>query len=151
MEKIRTFVAPEYLARFGSSPSPSPFVPPPSVPPEGHAVNSITCPAPCELHIPLGIHGRTEKVARALAIPGSGLFHGTPILLNYARVQVVSIEAKHEEEQIDIPRPEGAHFLGQSVNQFILWNKNYIRNLAPSEQERPAEPSLMAIEQGTIT
>ncbi|KAJ1257082.1 hypothetical protein BS78_K222000 [Paspalum vaginatum] len=98
------------------------------------AVNSVTSPTPCELHIPLGIHGRTEEVARALVILGSGLFHGTPIPPDYARFQVLSVEPKHEGETLDIPTPEGIHFLGQSVDQFILWHKKYIMNLAPQEQ-----------------
>ncbi|KAJ1274638.1 hypothetical protein BS78_05G076900 [Paspalum vaginatum] len=104
---------------------------PHSADPEGCAVDTVTSLTPCELHIPLGIHGRIEEVARALAILGSCLFHGTPILPNYAMVQVLSVEPKHAEERIDIPTPEGIHFLGQSVNQFILWNKLYILNLAP--------------------
>ncbi|KAJ1277133.1 hypothetical protein BS78_05G271200 [Paspalum vaginatum] len=86
-----------------------------------HAIDSITSPTPCE-------------VARALVIPGSGLFHGTPIPPDYARVQVHSVEPKHEGERLDISTPEGIHFLGQSVDQFILWHKNYIMNLAPQEQ-----------------
>ncbi|KAJ1262042.1 hypothetical protein BS78_09G076900 [Paspalum vaginatum] len=93
---------------------------PPSTNREGHAVDSITSPTPCELHIPLGLHGRTKEVAMALTIPSCGLFHGTPILPSYARVQVLSVEPKHEEERIDIPTLEGIHFLSQSVNQFIL-------------------------------
>ncbi|KAJ1255945.1 hypothetical protein BS78_K131700, partial [Paspalum vaginatum] len=106
-----------------------------------HAVDSITSPTPCELHIPLGIHGRTEKEAKALAIPRSGLFHGTPIPPDYARVQVLSVDTKHEEERLDIPTPEGIHFLGQSVDQFILWHKKYIMNLAPQENLQNLAPS----------
>ncbi|KAJ1276978.1 hypothetical protein BS78_05G258600, partial [Paspalum vaginatum] len=76
-------------------------------------VDNIKTPTPCELHIPLGIHGRTGKVANAVLTPGSSLFHGTPIPPEYARVEVVSVEAKHTEEMIDIPTPEGIHYLGQ--------------------------------------
>ncbi|KAJ1256407.1 hypothetical protein BS78_K035500 [Paspalum vaginatum] len=68
---------------------------PPSADLEGHAVDTITFPTPCELRIPLGIHGRTKEVVRSLAILGSGLFHGTPILPNYARVHIHSVEPKH--------------------------------------------------------
>jgi hypothetical protein len=73
---------------------------PQSVNPKGHALralHTITSLNPCELHIPLGIRGRTEEVAKALAIPGSSLFHGTPIPPNYSRVQVLSIEPKNAE------------------------------------------------------
>ncbi|KAJ1268441.1 hypothetical protein BS78_07G135500 [Paspalum vaginatum] len=113
------------------------------------AVDSVTYLTPCELHIPLGIHGRTEEVARALAIPGSGLFHGTSIPPDYARVQVLSVEPKHEGERLDIPTPEGIHFLGQSVNQFILWHKKYIMNLAPQEQLQ-LEQGHVVLEHGPI-
>ncbi|KAJ1262223.1 hypothetical protein BS78_09G090500 [Paspalum vaginatum] len=106
-------------------------------------VDSVTSLTPCELHIPLGIHGRTEEVARALVIPRSGLFHGIPIPPDYARVQVLSVEPKHEGERLDIPTLEGIHFLGQSVDQFILWNKKYIMNLAPQEQHVVLEHSLI--------
>jgi len=103
-------------------------------------------PTSYELHILLGIHGRTEKVARALVIPGSTLFHGNEIPPNYARVEVVSVEPKHAEERIDIAMPEGIEFLGQCVNQFILWNKLYILNLAPLDQQRPIEQRQLALE-----
>ncbi|WVZ53150.1 hypothetical protein U9M48_004132 [Paspalum notatum var. saurae] len=107
-------------------------------------VDSIKSPTPRELHIPLGIHRSTEEVAKAIATPGSGVFHGTPIPPEYARVEVLSVEAKHEEEMIDIPTAEGIHFLGQSVKQFIVWNKKYILNLTPQEQLQ--EPGQLAIE-----
>ncbi|KAJ1259476.1 hypothetical protein BS78_10G158600 [Paspalum vaginatum] len=113
------------------------------------AVDSITSPTPCELHIPLGIQGRTREVARALAIPGSSLFHGTPIPPDYARVQVPSIEPKHNGERLDIPTPEGIHFLGQSVDKFILWHKKYIMNLAPQEQLQ-LEQGHVVLEHGPI-
>jgi len=45
---------------------------------------AITSPTPCSLHIPLGIHERTEEVAMALAIPTKGTFHGRPIPTSYA-------------------------------------------------------------------
>jgi len=58
----------------------------PPADPEGcRALDTITSSTPCELHIPLGIHGRTEEVARALVIPGR-LFHGKEIPPNYVRV-----------------------------------------------------------------
>ncbi|KAJ1256041.1 hypothetical protein BS78_K097100 [Paspalum vaginatum] len=46
----------------------------------------ITSPTPCSLHIPLGIHGRTEEVGTTLAIPTKGTFHGTPIPTSYATI-----------------------------------------------------------------
>ncbi|WVZ93308.1 hypothetical protein U9M48_039297 [Paspalum notatum var. saurae] len=109
-----------------------------------HGGRVIKSPTPCELHILLGIHGRTEEVAKTIAISGSGIFHGTPIPPEYARVEILSVEAKHEEEMIGIPTPEGIHFLGQSVKQFILWNKKYILNLTPQEQLQ--ESGQLAIE-----
>ncbi|WVZ88892.1 hypothetical protein U9M48_035359 [Paspalum notatum var. saurae] len=105
-------------------------------------VDSIKAPTPCELHISLGIHGRTEEVAKATAIPGSSLFHGTPIPPEYARVEVLSVEAKHEEEMIDIPTPEGIHFLGQSVKQFIfrLHLPMPLKATRPNAVEKPTTP-----------
>ena len=66
MQEFRSFLTAE-----GKLSAPGNIPLPPSFP-----VDSIKSPTPCELHIPLGIHGRTEEVAKAIAIPGSSLFHG---------------------------------------------------------------------------
>ena len=111
MEEVRSFLTADGKLSAPDNTAGSPEIQlPPSFP-----VDSIKSPTPCELHIPLGIHGRTEEAAKAIAIPDSGLFHGTPIPSEYVRIEVFSVEAKHAEEMIDIPTPEGIHFLGQSV------------------------------------
>ncbi|KAJ1277319.1 hypothetical protein BS78_05G285700 [Paspalum vaginatum] len=113
--------------------------------PASFQVDNIESPCPCELHIPLGIHGRTEEVAKAIPYPGSNLFRGTTIPPDYARVSVLSVENKHKEEMIDIPTPKGIKYIGDSVKEFILWNKKYILNLTPQQQLECAEQGQSAL------
>ena len=95
-------------------------------------VNEVTSPTPCELHILLGIHGRTKQVAKAKIILGSDLFHGTPI-----PSETLRRTHRHPHDRGDPPP------LGQSVDEFILWNKCYIRNIAVPQEKQP-----LALEHG---
>ncbi|WVZ89212.1 hypothetical protein U9M48_035641 [Paspalum notatum var. saurae] len=71
MEEVRSFlIADGRLSALGNTAS-SPEIQLPL----SFSVDSIKSPTPCKLHIPLGIHGRTEEAAKAIAIPGSSLFH----------------------------------------------------------------------------
>ncbi|KAJ1295728.1 hypothetical protein BS78_01G245400 [Paspalum vaginatum] len=101
----------------------------------------ITSPTPCSLHIPLGIHGRTEEVGTALAIPTKGTFHGRLIPTSYTTVQVLTVDPKHREEPIDFPTDEGINLLGQEIHEFILWNMSYIKAapLPPPIMEEQSE------------
>jgi hypothetical protein len=78
---------------------------------------------PYHLRIPLGrVGNKTKEVVIGVAMSGR-VFHNNPISAEYAKVLVWEItDMGYTDYPLDHVTPEGVKELGQTVNQFILWN-----------------------------
>jgi hypothetical protein len=95
--------------------------------PTWYPVDDITGGTPCRLHIPIDrVGNKTKEVAIGVAMSGR-VFHNNPIPAEYAKVLVHEIS---DMACIDYPLDhvtlEGIKELGETVNQFILWNQHEI-------------------------
>jgi hypothetical protein len=88
-----------------------------------YPVDDITGDTPCRLHIPLGrVGNKIKEVVIGVAMPGH-VFHNNPIPTEYAKVLVhETINMACIDYPPDHVMPEGIKELGETVNQFILWN-----------------------------
>jgi hypothetical protein len=95
--------------------------------PTWYPVDDITGDMPCRLHIPIGRVGNKRKeVTIGVAMPGR-VFHNNPIPTEYAKVLVHEItDITCINYPLDHVMPEGIKELGETVNQFILWNRREI-------------------------
>jgi hypothetical protein len=82
---------------------------------------------PYRLHIPLGrVGNKTKEVVIGVAMPGR-VFHDNLILTEYAKVLVHEItDISYIDYPLDHVMLEGVKDLGETVNQFILWNRHEI-------------------------
>jgi hypothetical protein len=92
-----------------------------------YPIDDIMDDMPCRLHIPLGrVGNKTKGVAIGVAMPGR-VFHNNPILAKYAKLLVRDItDMSYINYLLDHVMPERVKELGESVNQFILWNQRKI-------------------------
>jgi hypothetical protein len=67
-------------------------------------------------------HHRTKKVGTCLAFL-ERKFHGSDILEDYCRVEVMMVIQGSEDDMIDIIGSEGIETLGQAIKNFILWRR----------------------------
>jgi hypothetical protein len=90
-------------------------------------VDYIMADTPCRLHIPLGIVGnKTKEITIGVAMPGC-VFHINPNSAKYAKVLVREItDMGYTDYPLDHVTPELVKELGQTINQFILWNRRKI-------------------------
>jgi hypothetical protein len=79
---------------------------------------------PCHLHIPIGrVGNKTKEVVIGVAMPGR-VFHNNLIPTKYAKVLVREIiDMLCIDYPLDHVMHEGIKELGESVNQFMLWNQ----------------------------
>jgi hypothetical protein len=86
-----------------------------------YPVDDITRPVTCTLVIRYDINNNhTKKVGIGIVILGRK-FHGSDILDDYCRVEVMMVVQGSKDNMLDIPRPEGIKTLGQAIKNFILW------------------------------
>jgi hypothetical protein len=72
------------------------------------------------------VGNKIKDVAIGVAMPGC-VFHNNPILAEYAKVLVREItDMTCIDYPLDHVMPEGIKELGETVNQFILWNRREI-------------------------
>jgi hypothetical protein len=92
-----------------------------------YPVDDITGDTPCRLHISHGrVRNKTKEVAIGVAMPGR-VFHNNPIPTEYVKVLVYEITDKaYIDYPLDHVTPEGVKELGETVNEFILWNRHEI-------------------------
>jgi hypothetical protein len=92
-----------------------------------YPVDDVTVDMPCRLHIPLGrMRNKTKEVANGGTMSGR-VFHNNLIPTEYAKVLVREItDIGYTDYPPDHVTPEGVKELGQTVNQFILWNRREI-------------------------
>jgi hypothetical protein len=90
-----------------------------------YPVDDITVDTPCRFHIPLGrVRNKTKEVVTGVSMPGRVL-HNDPIPVEYAKVLIREItDMGYINYPLDQVTPEGFNELGQTVNQFILWNRH---------------------------
>lgn len=98
-----------------------------------YSVDDIVRPTPCSLLISYGITNlRTKQVGTGLAIPGREM-HRAKIPDDYYRVEVLTVMQGHEDDELDIPRPDDIEKLGQAIKNFILWPRRDIRLSKPPQ------------------
>jgi hypothetical protein len=109
-----------------------------AVVPTWYPVDDITGDLPCSLYIPIGrVGNKTKEVAIGVAMPGR-VFHNNPILVEYAKVSVREItDMACIDYPLDHVMPEGIKELGETVNQFILWNQREIILDGPTMPQNP--------------
>jgi hypothetical protein len=92
-----------------------------------YPVDDITVDTPCRLHIPLGrVRNKTKDVVIGVAMPRR-VFYNNPIPAEYAKVLIQEIaDMGYTDYPLDHVMPEGVKELGQTINQFILWNRREI-------------------------
>lgn len=98
--------------------------PMPDVP--SYPVDDIKEDTPCRLLIPVRRTGKTIQVATGRAMPGRR-FHCQDIPDDYAKVEVRTVNEDHRMYEIDFPTPEDIVYLGDAVDQIILWHKKDIQ------------------------
>jgi hypothetical protein len=105
---------PPHLSSIGSTAAVSTWYP----------IDDITSDMPCRLHISIGrVENKIKEVAIGVAMPGR-VFHNNPIPTEYAKVLVREItHMTYIDYPLDHVMPEGIKELGETVNQFILWNR----------------------------
>lgn len=104
------------MMQCGAVPQPDPSYP----------VNDVTEDTQCKLLIPVDRAGKKIQIATGRFILGRK-FHCQDILDNYAKVEVRTVNEAHRMHEIDIPTPKGIVYLGDAVDQFILWHKTDIQ------------------------
>jgi hypothetical protein len=92
--------------------------------PMWYPIDDITGDMPCHLHIPIGrVGNKTKEVVIGVAMPGR-VFHNNLIPAKYAKVLVREIiDMLCIDYPLDHVMHEGIKELGESVNQFMLWNQ----------------------------
>jgi hypothetical protein len=92
-----------------------------------YPMDDIMVDTPCHLHIPLGwVGNKTKEVVTTVAMPRR-VFHNNPILAEYVKVLVQEItDMGYTDYPLYHVMHEGVKELGQTVNQFILWNRREI-------------------------
>jgi hypothetical protein len=86
-------------------------------------VDCIREPNTCTLVVLIGRQNTMMEVATGVVHPPGGLHHNNRIPPNYTRVEVHTVKPEFMQWRIDYPTPDGQQFLGEVMNQFILWNK----------------------------
>jgi hypothetical protein len=66
------------------------------------------------------------EVAMGVAHPPRSQHHNNRIPPDYTRVEVHTVKPEFMQWPIDHPTPDGQRFLGEVMNQFILWHKKDI-------------------------
>jgi len=69
-------------------------------------------------------------------MPSGHRFNTVDMQDAYCTVEVLMVESRYEDDFIDILTSEGIEKLGQAINNFIQWPRQYIRLIDP-----PAPPS----------
>jgi len=54
------------------------------------------------------------------------MYDSNPIIPDYAQVDVSWTNSEFDEDEIDIPTPEGFRFIGGILSMQVLWNKSDI-------------------------
>jgi hypothetical protein len=95
--------------------------------PTWYPIDDITGDTPCRLHIPIGrVGNKTKEVAIGVAMSGR-VFHNNLIPTKYAKALVCEItDMAYIDYPLDHVTPKGIKELGETVNQFILWNRREI-------------------------
>jgi hypothetical protein len=92
-----------------------------------YPVDDIMGDTSCRLHIPIDrVGNKIKEVAIGVAMSGR-VFDNNPIPAEYAKVLVCEItDMTCIDYPLDHVTPEGIKELGETVNQFILWNRREI-------------------------
>jgi hypothetical protein len=68
-------------------------------------------------------------------------FHGSPIPLDYALVEVAWTDNHHDEDELDFANEEGDTTLGRALGTVVLWNKGDIVFYMPKSATKTSQPS----------
>jgi hypothetical protein len=100
-------------------------------------MDDIMVDTSCCLHIPLGrVRNKTKDIVNGVAMLGR-IFHNNHIPTEYAKVLVREItDMGYTDYLLDHVTPEGVKELGQTVNQFILWNRHEIFLYGPISSQK---------------
>jgi hypothetical protein len=115
------------LQQITQNPSPSPHlssIGSTTVVPTWYPVDDIAGDTPCHLHILIGrVENKIKEVAIGVTMTRC-VFHNNPIPAEYAKVLVREItDMACIDYPLDYVTPEEIKELGETVNQFILWNR----------------------------
>nr|AAX95149.1 transposon protein, putative, CACTA, En/Spm sub-class [Oryza sativa Japonica Group]ABA92440.1 transposon protein, putative, CACTA, En/Spm sub-class [Oryza sativa Japonica Group] len=94
-------------------------------PEPSYPFDDVTEDTPCKLLIPVGRAGKKILVATGRFIPGRR-FHCQDIPDDYVKVEVRTVIEAYRMHELDFPTTEQIVYLGDVVDQFILWHKNDI-------------------------
>nr|AAQ56488.1 hypothetical protein OSJNBa0023H09.15 [Oryza sativa Japonica Group] len=105
-------------------------------PEPSYPFDDVTEDTPCKLLIPVSRVGKKILVATGRFIPGHR-FHCQDIPDDYAKVEVRTVIEAYRMHELDFPTTEQIVYLGDAVDQFILWHKNDIELGSTDGTDRP--------------
>ena len=110
-------------------------------------VNRIWEPTTCTLVVLIGRQNTMMEVAMGVAHPPSGQHHNNRIPPDYTRVEVHTVKPEFMQWRIDHPTPDRQQFLGEVMNQFIMWHK---RDIILTASSPPVERVEGVLKEGEI-